>query len=307
MEQQVLAKSLAADQRAAGQLARPGVQRRARVRSLRPVQRPADESRVDPSRDPVDCVALRHRIELRRRRAKRCQPRCWGSLAARPPAAPIPMTLPAGYKLEPLPDGVAEGSDTAAALLGFWALNGAIEGEAAIARLPHVVCLLRDADGNVAASSGALAQAMPEVGGRRFWLLRCFTPSSDARRGARIDPALRLGGPRGAGGGRGVAARRLLRARRSRGDRDPGRGGLAGVEDAVRGLGRPRESSCASATSRGRRSCERVRAQARDAQSSRSPTRRRRRTASSSMWMRQAGLDEEEARRRAPRGRPGRD
>ncbi len=91
------------------------------------------------------------------------------------------MTLPAGYKLEPLPDGVAEGSDTAAALLGFWALNGAIEGEAALARLPHVVCLLRDADGNVAASSGALAQAMPEVGGRRFWLLRCFTPSSHAR------------------------------------------------------------------------------------------------------------------------------
>ncbi len=91
------------------------------------------------------------------------------------------MTLPAGYKLEPLPNGVAEGSDTAAALLGFWALNGAIEGEAAIGRLPHVVCLLRDADGHVAASSGALAQAMPEVGGRRFWLLRCLTPSGHAR------------------------------------------------------------------------------------------------------------------------------
>lgn len=98
------------------------------------------------------------------------------------------MTLPAGYELETLPAGAAEGTPAAEEIVGFWALHGAFAGESALERLPSVVCLLRDGHGNVAATAGAVPGEIPEIGGRRFWLLRCLTPSRGARDA--IEPVL---------------------------------------------------------------------------------------------------------------------
>ncbi len=91
------------------------------------------------------------------------------------------MSLTNGYEIERCPDGVATDSPAAEELLGFWTLHGVLEGERALARLPHVVCLLRDAEGRIAASSAAVEADVATVGGRRFWLLRCFAPDAGAR------------------------------------------------------------------------------------------------------------------------------
>jgi len=91
------------------------------------------------------------------------------------------MPLPRGYEIELLEGGVAGGSAAAEELLAFWAAHTTIDAEAARARLPHVVCLLRDGSGAVAASSSAVDSSVGQIGGRRFWVYRCLTPSTAAR------------------------------------------------------------------------------------------------------------------------------
>ena len=91
------------------------------------------------------------------------------------------MALPAGYSIEVIERGVGEDSGLGAALVHFWTEHGALtEGEAQ-ARLAHVVCVLRDRNGAVAASSSAFDSAVALLGNRRFWVLRCFAPTPLAR------------------------------------------------------------------------------------------------------------------------------
>ena len=91
------------------------------------------------------------------------------------------MALPAGYSIEVIERGVGEDSGLGAALVHFWTEHGALtEGEAQ-ARLAHVVCVLRDRNGAVAASSSAFDSAVALLGNRRFWVYRCFAPTPLAR------------------------------------------------------------------------------------------------------------------------------
>jgi hypothetical protein len=91
------------------------------------------------------------------------------------------MPLPSGHEIEVVEDGVADSTETATALIRFWGEHGALSQEAARARLRHVICLLRDRAGAIAASSSAIDGAVAQVGNRRFWILRCFAPTAQAR------------------------------------------------------------------------------------------------------------------------------
>jgi hypothetical protein len=53
----------------------------------------------------------------------------------------------------------------------FWAANGALEGEAARERLPAVVCVAVDDEGELVGVNSAVEQAIPPVG-RMFWVYR---------------------------------------------------------------------------------------------------------------------------------------
>ena len=66
------------------------------------------------------------------------------------------------------------GQDTADEILGFWADHGALAGEQARARLPEVVCVLRDESGRVAGVNSAFADSVELIAGRRFWVYRSF-------------------------------------------------------------------------------------------------------------------------------------
>jgi hypothetical protein len=68
----------------------------------------------------------------------------------------------------------------AAEILEFWGAHSALTGEEARARLPEVVCVLRDAAGAVAGVSSVFAADVPLVGGRRFWVFRSLLPSGVA-------------------------------------------------------------------------------------------------------------------------------
>jgi hypothetical protein len=57
-------------------------------------------------------------------------------------------------------------------VLRFWAGLGALAGEAAQERLPQVVCVLRDAGGEVAGVSSVFPADVELIGGRRFWIYR---------------------------------------------------------------------------------------------------------------------------------------
>lgn len=90
------------------------------------------------------------------------------------------MPLARGYELEVLDrGGVAAGSSAAGAILDFWAGH-----DAAGARLEDVVCVVRDHDGAVVATSTAVDAPVAELGGRRFWVYRCLAPSAVARAAA---------------------------------------------------------------------------------------------------------------------------
>lgn len=55
-------------------------------------------------------------------------------------------------------------------VLGLWEQSGTLRGEHARARLPEVLCLLRDERGGVAGVNWAFPDDMALVGGRRFWM-----------------------------------------------------------------------------------------------------------------------------------------
>ena len=89
------------------------------------------------------------------------------------------MTLPGGHAID-----VVRGKRTAELdeeLVGFWTGRRALSESAARARLGHVVCVLRDGEGTVAAVNSVFENAVPELGGRRFWIYRTLAPSPEAR------------------------------------------------------------------------------------------------------------------------------
>jgi hypothetical protein len=57
-------------------------------------------------------------------------------------------------------------------IVTFWTSSGRLGEAAARARLPEVVCLLRDKDGAVAGVNSVYETELPLVGGRRFWIYR---------------------------------------------------------------------------------------------------------------------------------------
>jgi hypothetical protein len=67
--------------------------------------------------------------------------------------------------------------DRADRVLRFWADHGVLEGEAARARLEEVVCLLLDESDAIAGVNSAYEEALPPIGGRRFWVYRAYLPS----------------------------------------------------------------------------------------------------------------------------------
>jgi hypothetical protein len=59
-------------------------------------------------------------------------------------------------------------------ILAFWAATRALDEAAARARLPEVLCLLRDTSGALVGVNSAFVDAVPLLGGRRFWVYRSF-------------------------------------------------------------------------------------------------------------------------------------
>jgi hypothetical protein len=59
-------------------------------------------------------------------------------------------------------------------LLRFWSAHTALKEEAARRRLSEVVCVLLDADGEMAGVNSVYPQDVPLIGGRRFWIYRRF-------------------------------------------------------------------------------------------------------------------------------------
>jgi hypothetical protein len=59
-------------------------------------------------------------------------------------------------------------------ILSFWAETVALDEAVALARLPEVVCVLRDAGGTIVGVNSAYQEAVPLLGGRRFWVYRSF-------------------------------------------------------------------------------------------------------------------------------------
>ena len=64
--------------------------------------------------------------------------------------------------------------EQSAELLRFWSREGALEGPAALRRLPEVVCVLRDAAGEIVGVSSVYPQDLGLIGGRSFWVYRSF-------------------------------------------------------------------------------------------------------------------------------------
>ena len=59
-------------------------------------------------------------------------------------------------------------------ILRFWSDHGALEGEAARSRLPEVVCLALDGDGEIVGVNSPSRRTSRLIGGRRFWVYRSF-------------------------------------------------------------------------------------------------------------------------------------
>jgi hypothetical protein len=59
-------------------------------------------------------------------------------------------------------------------LLSFWIGSGALDEAVARRRLHEVLCVLRSSPGSVVGVNSAYEDAVPLIGGRRFWLYRSF-------------------------------------------------------------------------------------------------------------------------------------
>ena len=59
-------------------------------------------------------------------------------------------------------------------VLRFWADSGALDESSARARLPEVLCVLRDSSRRIAGINSAYPDAVPLIGGRHLWVYRSF-------------------------------------------------------------------------------------------------------------------------------------
>jgi hypothetical protein len=65
------------------------------------------------------------------------------------------------------------GDERADQLLDFWSRQGVLEGAAARERLPEVVCVALDGEGEIVGANSVYPQDVPLIG-RRFWIYRSF-------------------------------------------------------------------------------------------------------------------------------------
>ena len=77
--------------------------------------------------------------------------------------------------------------DVADELLDFWAGQGVLAGDAARARLPEIVCVVRNDDEAIVGSSSAYDARLPLIGNRRLWVFRRLL---DPGVPAAVEPAL---------------------------------------------------------------------------------------------------------------------
>lgn len=82
------------------------------------------------------------------------------------------MTEVAGYEIETVRGALD--ADVAERLVAFWTSHGVLTEEAARARLESVVCVLTERSGEIAGVNSVVDEAIPAIGGRRFWLYRSF-------------------------------------------------------------------------------------------------------------------------------------
>jgi hypothetical protein len=81
------------------------------------------------------------------------------------------------------------GDDAGAEVLAFWEEHGALRGETARARLPQLVCLLRDGAGRVQGTSSAAPAEVDALARRRFWVMRRFVAPALAGAAAQLERA----------------------------------------------------------------------------------------------------------------------
>jgi hypothetical protein len=74
-------------------------------------------------------------------------------------------------------------AQAAGELLRFWEQHGALEGEAARARLPEVICLLKDRSGRILGVNSAYPEDVDLIAGRRFWVYRSLLVPEAAEAG----------------------------------------------------------------------------------------------------------------------------
>ena len=73
--------------------------------------------------------------------------------------------------------------EQAASLREFWSEHGLLQEAEAEERLSQVIGVLRGTEGEIAGTSSVFPDAVPALGGRRFWIFRSFTVPG--REGAR--------------------------------------------------------------------------------------------------------------------------
>jgi hypothetical protein len=82
------------------------------------------------------------------------------------------VTQVAGYEINAVRGRLDD--DVAERLVAFWTSHGVLTEEAARSRLESVVCVLTDGSGEIAGVNSVVDEAIPAIGGRRFWLYRSF-------------------------------------------------------------------------------------------------------------------------------------
>ena len=86
------------------------------------------------------------------------------------------MSDPGDFRIEPARGRLNEARS--ADVLVFWADRGALSGQAARRRLPEVVCVLRNAAGEVAGVNSVFPESVPLLGARRLWVYRSLVDGS---------------------------------------------------------------------------------------------------------------------------------